>query len=389
VVVASATTRVRARLGRDLSRFGKITLLVWALVSAGLYPRPPSEMALVYATSLIAIVGIVAIAASAWLTSARLRPSRATLEDKRLVIERGGKRFDLDVERDVTSAHAFGNASEVATRDGDVWGVVHASPAEAVDFVDALGFGAAGRRATFDVTLSVSVPDRLGSAFVALVTAIFLYFPLAMIGLPATSTALPLVLAAALYELFRFAAQKPVVTVGVDGVAIAHRGRTRFVAADDIAGASQAQPSGHAVIARRDGKPIEVDGGNLFRQAALVARVQALSAREASAAPAPAVLEREGRSVRAWRDHLRAAVAGGYRAAAGPLDQLTSRGATPEQRVGAALALRVADGENGATRVRIAADHCADAHLREALEIAAAQEIDDAKLERALSRLAK
>jgi hypothetical protein len=55
-----------------------------------------------------------------------------------------------------------------------------------------------------------------------------------------------------------------------------------------------------------------------------------------------------------------------------------------EERVGAALALRIADPASGAARVRVAAQCCLDPSVRAALEAAAAEEIDDAAIDRAL-----
>ena len=387
---AASASRVRARLVRDLSRFGKIALLVWALVSTGYYPRPPDEMFLVQATGFVSVFGALAIAASVVLSSSKLRPCRGTIANGRLVVERDGRKRELDVERDVTNAIVHDNASEIETRDGEVWGFVHGSREEAVAFVDALGFGASGRRATFDMNVRMSVAMRFGLAFFALVSAMFVSLPFAMAGLRAFENAVPVALTGVLYQLLRFVMRKPVVTAGVDGILIDRRGRQpRFVPAREIVQASLTQ-SGHAFVATRD-ESTEIDGPNEFRQAALVTRVNALAAHETPAARVS--LEREGRSVRAWRAHLRDAVIGGYRVAAEPLEklaeQLTSRSATPEQRVGAALALRVADEGTGANRVRVAAEHCADDRLRAALEAAAEHEIDDGKLERALSRLAK
>lgn len=384
VAIAASATRVRARLVRDLSRFGKIALLVWALVSTGYYPRPPLDMALVQATGFVALLGAFAIVATVVLSSPKLRPTRATIANGRLVVERNGRKRELDA----TNAIVHENATEIETRDGEVWGFVHGSQDEAAAFVDALGFGASGRRAKFDMNLRVPIATRFGLAFFALVSAMFVSLPLAIAGIRAFENAIPVVLTGVIYQLFRFVMKKPVVIAGVDGVLIDRRGRMpRFVPAREIVNASRTL-SGNALLVLRDGS-IEIDGPNQFRQAALVTRVGA--ARDVSATPIS--LEREGRSVRAWRDHLRDVVLGGYRVAAEPIErlaeQLTSRSATPEQRVGAALALRVADEGTGASRVRVAAEHCADTRLREALEIAAAQEIDDAKLERALSRLAK
>jgi hypothetical protein len=380
--------RVRTRVARNLSRFGKITILLWAILGSGMYPRSPLEMTIVYAASLAACFGFAALLASIAFTSPQhMSAASATVSGGWLLIEHRGKTS----EHEVTSAHAYENATELTTRNGESWAFVHESAYEASALVRELGFGAEGRRAAFDMDLPTTIFVRVGLAFLSFCGAMAVCLPLAATGaLHGAENALLYVVAALLYQSARFMIRPPVVTAGVDGVAVMRRGRTRFVPSREIAGVSFAE-SGHALIDRRDGTTIEVAGPNAFRQAALATRIGALGAREA--APTPIVLARQGRGVRAWRDHLRDAVIGGYRVAAGSLDalahQLTSGASTPEDRIGAALALRVADEETGATRVRVAAEQCADDRLREALEIAAAREIDDAKLERALSRLAK
>ena len=104
-------------------------------------------------------------------------------------------------------------------------------------------------------------------------------------------------------------------------------------------------------------------------------------ARTAQSPPAHARLGRAGRSLEAWRRDL---VTPNYREGVAPAEEaervLWSAGASPDERVGAALVLASADARD---RVRVAADACADPRVRAALQEVA----DDALTEDALRRL--
>ena len=94
--------------------------------------------------------------------------------------------------------------------------------------------------------------------------------------------------------------------------------------------------------------------------------------------------------MREWRNRLQAFVAGGgYRIAARPAtivlaEQMSAPRVSTEERVGAALALRVASPADAVQRIRVAAQQCVDARAREALEAVAADEIDEQAIDRAL-----
>jgi hypothetical protein len=130
------------------------------------------------------------------------------------------------------------------------------------------------------------------------------------------------------------------------------------------------------------------------QQAELAARLA--DAQEAFAAgacdsDATARLDRNGRSARAWRDALRDALAtaGGYRAEAldpnGVVRVLESPAAPVERRIGAALALAASMGDEGRTRICVAAAACANPRVRIALEKAARGALADADLDAALA----
>ena len=114
---------------------------------------------------------------------------------------------------------------------------------------------------------------------------------------------------------------------------------------------------------------------------------------QAASVDVPALVERGSRSARDWLLGLDALVRGGgsrYRIAAVSADMLSDVAndptATSESRVGAAAALVRMDDETLRTRVRVAAEGCAEAELRAAL-LALADARDDRSAEAALASL--
>jgi hypothetical protein len=126
----------------------------------------------------------------------------------------------------------------------------------------------------------------------------------------------------------------------------------------------------------------------------LVERIREARARHAEGAPPgnlANVLGRGGREVGAWVSAL-AGVLGGastFRTPAVPEDRLWRIVEDPAQpspvRAGAAVALRARLDEGGRGRLRVAADACASAELREALE--AAGEDDEPAIAQALAKI--
>ena len=94
-----------------------------------------------------------------------------------------------------------------------------------------------------------------------------------------------------------------------------------------------------------------------------------------------ALLERRSEPLPEWRKRIRQLALGGYRErAVSPEDfgaVLDSASATPEQRIGAALALADSGAPDYRDRVRVAADRCAEPKLRVALERVSTGEIDE------------
>jgi hypothetical protein len=185
------------------------------------------------------------------------------------------------------------------------------------------------------------------------------------------------------------------VTVGTDGISFRRFLLTRFypysaVAAVELApaGVSIALRSGRRVSLRtragwRPGAPDE-------HARALLERIGTAQRAAASAVDMHAkiqLLERRGRSLAGWREHLSTLVGkAGYRTGAVTSAELSAVIADPslpaEHRVAAAVALTVAEPAEASARIRIAAAASADQDLRDALVHAAEGEIDEARLDR-------
>lgn len=320
-----------------------------------------------------------------------------------IVTSRGGRRRSIPrvmvrsaivVERELFGAVVA--SAEIELTSGDVLTARFAEASASRAVVEALGFGAGGAR----VHVALATPQRrilhvlLGAgAYAAAKTALLMAIPL----LPESTTpwwdlllsaAHPLA-ALAVYGVLRRLLRAPEITVGDDGVLVEARFGRRFVPRSEIALATG--PDGTlSVTDRRTGEHILRRGAALDdARAAAVTRVIAQRATPAAHADRLGPYERGGRALAAWREHLaRAMGETSYRENAVTVGEaaaaLRSPLATPEQRVGAALALRIA-GEP-VERIRIAADATVDDGTREALE-AVAETQDDVVIEKALRRM--
>ena len=285
---------------------------------------------------------------------------------------------------------------EIELKSGDLLTARLPDPSSAAAVVRALGFGAGGRR----VHASLAKPTRrlihplLG--FVAYVTAMAVMFgpSWGKIGeeLSYAYAVCPFV-ALMIYAGLKRLGRPPEVTIGEDGVMLKRRFGRTFVPRADIAYIS-AQGSS-LVVQRRSGSLVALSGVALDRaRSKAVARVvEERSGPAVTTADRFTHYERGGRLLGEWRAHLSQAMnQASYRHNAATVDEaaavLHSAEATPEQRVGAALALRVAG--QPTERIRVAVDAAADERVREALEAVAAArdgEVDDLVVEKALRRL--
>jgi hypothetical protein len=296
----------------------------------------------------------------------------------------------LVVHREVFSALV--PTVEIELANGDLLTARCPDPRSADAIVTALGFGAGGKR----VHASLATPTRrLLNPLVGFVSymasMVALLAPLSLVqggtGYELAYALYPPV-ALLLYAGAKRLLRAPEVTVGEDGILLKRRLRSTFVPRSDIAFVSAA--GSVLVVERRDGARIAMSGIalDLARRQAVARIVEERSGPQATTADRFAHYESGGRVLAEWRAHLaRAMNQESYRQHAATVDEATavlhSAHATPEQRVGAALALRVAGQPK--ERIRVAVDAAADERVRAALDAVA--EADDPVIEKALQRL--
>lgn len=290
---------------------------------------------------------------------------------------------------------------ELELAGGDLVSFEVTSEEVALRVVDDLGFGRGKKR----IRISLGSPARrLYHLFLGVVA----YYVGSLAALPilfASSTmtgAQPmfggLVSAAVMvgmYAFLRGLLRAPEVTIGDDGVLYRSGRKRRFLPGAAITAVEQPSVALPLLLRSDRENPLAIHGSALdFDRRTAVARL-AYERFVGPAAPAAgddltaAQFARGGRTLEAWREHLRAhANDVGYREAARPVDVaaavLHSPRSTNDERVGAALAMRVA-GEPP-ERIRVAASAAADEHLRVALETIADDD-DDAVLDRALRKV--
>lgn len=214
-------------------------------------------------------------------------------------------------------------------------------------------------------------------------------------------------LLSAAFGAARAQARAPRIIVGMDGLRIRRSfRRERFIPFDEIVhfdgeqnGAPGRESQAVVIATRSLGRiALPVAGMSLIELQAVKARIDeaiAAATRARSNGGFAHLFERRGRTVEAWREELRSLVSSesGYRSASVTRESaeavLGDPSSSTEQKVGAALALRVIDPKavGGEPRLRVAAIPYADAAAQRAL--AAALDEEDAALEEALEDIRK
>lgn len=198
--------------------------------------------------------------------------------------------------------------------------------------------------------------------------------------------------------------------VGADGFTTRWLFRDRFVAYRDVAavgGKLRFGGSGTAdtLVELTSGRKVRlrtVEAPNTEEERGAESRAMLAHVREAfersarlqdASVDVPSLVERGSRSAREWLSGLDALVRGGgsrYRVAAVSAEMLSDLArdpsATIESRIGAAAALVRMGDEELRTRVRVAAEGCAESELRDTL-LALSDARDDASAEAALASL--
>jgi hypothetical protein len=348
-----------------------------------------------------------------WLLSLFSRRRRGSLwiEDA-LCVELGRERAALPLVA-VTFAHVSPDTGELSlrTRDGDRVEASVDTPATVHRVLDAIAAGTVHGTWTASIYRSVDRPFWLPSSPLAAVV-------LTTLGTVVTCLVTTLDLALALgftlgmggmawAALRDAAAAEDCVVVGSDGLSIRQGSAERFIAFTRITAVSEVARG--VLFSLAGGEQVEVTlicpdlqkgkgGGALSvaladkRRAHLIERVRAeIAPREPDAIRAAALLERKGRSLRAWRvalGELLREAGGDYRRATLSKDQaaqvLEDGKAPAELRIGAALALSPDADQMTAVRLRVAIETCVNPAVRLALTKVSYGELDDETLESAL-----
>jgi len=387
------TPRLLSRIAKSLYAVSALGALASASGSFALFAV--FSFLVVFAWPLFIVSYILSLTQNAF--AGGLEVSRTELVvhvgTKRRVIPLSRIAGALVVDREVFGA--FVSTVEIELTNGDRLTARLPDPRSARAVVATLGFGAGGRR----VHASLAKPTRrLLNPLLGFVAYIFgMATMLGGLGAAGSGStfeigAYPLV-ALAVYAGLKRLLRAPEVTVGEDGVLVKQRFGEVFVPRSDIFFVTAAGSS--LVLERRGGERTAVGGIalDLGRRMAIARVIEERAGASATSAERFTHYDRGGRAVAEWRAHLaRGMNEASYRHNAATVDEaaavLHSAQATPEQRVGAALALRVAGQPK--ERIRVAVDAAADDRVREALEAVADArdgEVDDAVVEKALQRL--
>lgn len=189
----------------------------------------------------------------------------------------------------------------------------------------------------------------------------------------------------------------PRLEVGADGIAIERHRYRRFISYDTIA-ETRLDVTTLTLQLKGDDldEVVEVSRDNIAELQAVYERLEAARAAYAQSPDAPprlALLDRQGRSMADWRAAVAKQItAEDFRRATLSADDVeaifAAPNATPEHRIGAAMALRIAGGQDARERIRVAAEHSANDELRQALlEVAESDAYSEVPRERiALNR---
>ena len=289
------------------------------------------------------------------------------------VVERTEIVGALVVERPVPGTVVRTVEIELASGDRLTIGTSDVETAGAL--VERLGFGPGGARVRSRLTTPgrrfLHLPIAVGAWFFSTFPLMLLGFALdngGAISLVGLSTLAPLALLL-MYTLARWLVSPPEVVIGNDGVSVERAYGSRFFRVDDPRLWSALRGLGID----------DVRVASVLRRAEERAGTQGVGE--------PVVFGRAGRSLAEWRSALSAMLEGGYRDSPKTSEDaarvLSSAAAGPDERIGAALALRAA-GE--ADRVRVAAAGTANERVRVALE-AVADDEGDGTIEKALCKM--
>lgn len=281
---------------------------------------------------------------------------------------------------------SFGNTFacvDIETKRGDRLTFTPREPERARAIVEATGFGDRGRRQR---TTFAKATRRLFHP----VLALGLYWGAVHIADRFPGELLLPLLCVGVYELVKRALRPTVLVAGNDGLVIRRALRTTFIRRGDIA-AVDSPAEGRVVILDNHGRRTTLRGfdWDAARLRAFARTILGPRGADDSAGDHVADYSRNDLPIDEWRRRLEGrSKHEDYRSLPSTTDEalgvLRSGHATPEQRVGAALAARGAG--IPPERIRVAAEATVDDRVRAALQ-AVADDEDDVVIEKAMRRL--
>lgn len=364
----------------------------------------------VYALGMLAMVGVLAY--PVWIVSYIVSLSQSTdagsfeVSETELVVTYGANQSRIALARIraalVIERESFGGALtsvDVELDNGDRVSLTLRDRGQAAAIVDALGFGPGGRRirSTFAKPTRRLLHPVLG--FLAYSGGFGVAGLLAswMLRGGGSSERFGIVLALAplvslaAYQVLKWLLRERAAIAGEDGVEVQRMFGSTFVPRREIEGVERSH--GALVVQRRNGDRIRLGGlaPDPARLAAFGRFIEERSPPEATGEDRLALYGRSELSIADWRAQLeRRMKQTDYRSTASTTDEtlavLRSAQATPDQRIGAALAARVAGVPP--ERIRVAAEASADDRVRIALE-AVADDGSDEVIEKAMKRLSR
>lgn len=381
-----ARARVRFTLLSRVASLGAIAALA-ATVAMGRWTMP-------YGLSLALLL---VVAAAALRRGVDLDARAVSAEGDALRFEGGAGERALaraQIEAGWVVPEATSARVEFRLRNGELV-VADAADAEvANEVLEAAGFDA--QRRALRVTLGRSW-DGLARAIAALVFGGLQTFPLlllfsAWLGMPPALRGVffAVVAITGFVSASRFLGPAEIL-IGADGLSVRRGFRPRFLPYRLL---RWVEADGEdIVLLLEDNQRVRISATDrdASRAAMVVERIRraAARARGEGGSAALALLDRNGRSVEAWREGVRALVQNpaGYRGAAPGVDELervlADPGASAERRIAAAMGL-AAQGDDGArTRVRVVAEACASEAMRAAFEATLRGDLDEAAVARA------
>ncbi len=331
------------------------------------------------------------------------RPGSIAVAADHLVLSRGGHERRIRLA-DLAAGHLLPREREVTLTlaGGDL---VHAKVPTVRDgqrLLAATGLDASRR------TMRLRLGERFFLDFVTLTMGPLLLFAALTHRAGSFAAVLTLALSFGLFRAVRELLGPAEIIVGADGVIVRQRFSSRFIPFGSIAaidrvpdalfttGSGLTSLTGPLTLHLTDGTTVRARTRHLSatERETLATRIEdaqaAWSAGVAGAA-ALAPLERNGRSAADWRAAMRRLLDApeGYRTGTVTRDALVdvveSPAAPVERRLAAAMALAHGDDGEGRTRIRVAAEACADDRVRIALRQAADGELDDRAIEEALA----